>query len=251
MKPLIILVLIISISSFVVKIDEQETINYDFGVFQLRANKNWNSFKLKGIDSYIGGLTNGKDTLTFDYGWYSSELEEFDNKKYNYVRDTINGLIGYIQIPKQDGVGTIKLSIPKVNDLDKFSLEGTNIKGTQSVLNIFKTITFKESDTLKNPKLSLERFNNQSFVSGKVLFNQNCASCHSKSKLLIGPILDKEFINKRTKQWLTTFFIDRNKLIKDRKYLQRKKQFQEQDCIEFNKDEKVIVNSIIDYLKDE
>lgn len=47
----------------------------DFGVFKLVTPGDWSIFKEKGIDSYVGGLTNGKDSLWFDYGWYSAELE--------------------------------------------------------------------------------------------------------------------------------------------------------------------------------
>ena len=43
----------------------------DFGIFKLTAPKNWTIVKEQGIDSYYGGLTNGKDSLWFDYGRFS------------------------------------------------------------------------------------------------------------------------------------------------------------------------------------
>jgi hypothetical protein len=42
----------------------------DYGVFTVQAPPEWRKFTERGIDSYIGGLTNGKDSLFFYYGWY-------------------------------------------------------------------------------------------------------------------------------------------------------------------------------------
>ena len=37
--------------------------------------QNWNRFDARGIDSYVGGIiTDTKDTLMFDYGWYSGDV---------------------------------------------------------------------------------------------------------------------------------------------------------------------------------
>jgi hypothetical protein len=90
----------------------------DFGLFKIKTPIGWKSFKKQGIDSYVGGLSNGKDSLYFDLGWYSPEIKDEDIKKHLYGQDTINGHIAIIQIPKVDGEGSIILSIPKINEKD-------------------------------------------------------------------------------------------------------------------------------------
>ena len=129
-------------------------------------------FEEKGIDSYVGGLTSGKDSLWFDYGWYSAEIESTDFKTQLYAIDTINGLNAFIEIPKIDGQGSIRLSIPKVNSKDKFNLGGYNIRGTEKILQIFKSIIFKESDTTKNSKLTLAKFRDKNIASGQMLLTK-------------------------------------------------------------------------------
>ena len=46
----------------------------DFGVFRLNVPLNWRHIKKNGIDSQIGQITNGKDRLDYDYGWYASQF---------------------------------------------------------------------------------------------------------------------------------------------------------------------------------
>ena len=48
----------------------------------------------------MGGLTSGKDSLWFDYSWYSAEIESTDFKTQLYAIDTINGLNAFIEILK-------------------------------------------------------------------------------------------------------------------------------------------------------
>jgi hypothetical protein len=46
--------------------------------FRIETPTSYRFFKGRGIDSYVGGITNQIDTLFFDYGWYSDDLSEFD-----------------------------------------------------------------------------------------------------------------------------------------------------------------------------
>ena len=58
----------------------------DFGAFSMKTPKKWIYIKERGIDSFIGkiGIDN-RDTLYFDYGLYSSDLEESFNGGYYYI----------------------------------------------------------------------------------------------------------------------------------------------------------------------
>lgn len=74
-----ILILILSCSQ------KKETKIIDYGEFQIEVPKNWKKLKLKGIDSKIGGLvTSNHDTLMFDLGRFSNELDV-----YAEIRDSI------------------------------------------------------------------------------------------------------------------------------------------------------------------
>ncbi len=248
MRPLKFLTFLLLLASCKTKTDNNKLQKLDFGVFTLTTPNGWTIFKEQGVDSYVGGLTNGKDSLWFDYGWYSPEIENTEFKKHLYAKDTVNGLIAFIEIPKLDGKGSIRLSIPKVNDKDRFYLGGYNINGTDKILKIFKSLVFKESDTSKNSLLTNLKFKDKNFGSDKMIFLQNCASCHSKDKLLIGPALNKELMESRTKEWLMTFFFDKKKLRVDSSFKARKKQFGDNNCIEFENDKKEEVEQLLDYL---
>ncbi|WP_264558902.1 hypothetical protein [Flavobacterium sp. N2270] len=58
----------------------------DFGAFSMKTPKKWNYIKERGIDSFIGKIgIDKRDTLYFDYGLYSSDLEESFNGGYYYI----------------------------------------------------------------------------------------------------------------------------------------------------------------------
>tara|TARA_B100000809_G_C14811829_1_gene414127 strand:- start:61 stop:519 length:459 start_codon:yes stop_codon:yes gene_type:complete len=115
----------------------------DLGAFKIETPMDYNFYKMEGIDSYIGGITNQTDTFLFDYGLYSNELNNYGNsnqfeisskkingKKFKIVKEKIeNGFIGaYTADLKKDK----RLSIVclNCNDLNKKN-------------EILKTIEFK------------------------------------------------------------------------------------------------------------
>jgi hypothetical protein len=221
----------------------------DYGPFKVKTPQNWKKFNTQGVDSYVGGFTNGNDTLFFDYGMYSQEINGYESSKHLYEQATINGFTAILQIPKIDGNGSIKLSFPRVTDDNKFSLVGNNIKGTEQVLQIFKSVTFKTSDTNINSTLTLEKFKPYSNENGRIIFISNCSPCHLKNKILIGPALTVELLNSRTNDWLNTFFTDRKNLYQDSAYLKRKNDFTGIECAELHELPKQSINQLISYLK--
>ncbi|WP_281638252.1 hypothetical protein [Flavobacterium marginilacus] len=58
----------------------------DLGSFSMKTPKDWTYIKQRGIDSFVGKIAIGKnDTLYFDYGLYSNNLEESFNNGYYYI----------------------------------------------------------------------------------------------------------------------------------------------------------------------
>ena len=125
---------------------------FNFGAFAIDLPTDWKKIEFNGIDSYVGGITNGIDSLTFDYGLYSYSLTEENNESQLFTTDTINGKIAYLTKPKTAGNGTIGIYIEKAFKENHFNLIGKDIKNEELILNIFKSIKFKDSDTLLNSK---------------------------------------------------------------------------------------------------
>ena len=48
-----------------------------FGAFDIEVPSDWKEYKIRGIDSYVGGIiTSSKDTLIFDLGFYSPDVSK-------------------------------------------------------------------------------------------------------------------------------------------------------------------------------
>lgn len=219
----------------------------DFGSFKLKTPNTWGKVKFKGIDSYVGGLTNGKDTLIFDYGWYSPNVVDEDLKKHKLAVDTVNGLLADIVIPNEDGKGRIGMSISHFKDeQDRFFIGGTNIDGTDTILQIFKSLRFPESDTTKNPTLNINKFASNPTDSGNWLFKNYCSSCHSKNEFIVGPPL-KTIKSKRTFEWTYKFLTDRKSMQNDKDFLKITKS-SDYHCAEFHSMTKKELQRIIDFL---
>ncbi|WP_121357764.1 c-type cytochrome [Flavisolibacter nicotianae] len=218
----------------------------DFGVFKLKTPQGWKKFDENGVDSYVGGLTNGKDSLWFDYGWYSPDIGEEDPKMHKFGQDTINGLKARLAIPIEPGKGYIRMFIP-VNSQDKFSISGHGILQTDTILKIYRSIVFKESDTSINNNLAVDSFKIFPNGNGRTLFLANCASCHSVTKTLTGPALTDRIIV-RSNEWIFKFLTNRQTLGKDTANLSLNKQFG-MDCMHFPNLSKDNVDLIVDYIK--
>ena len=243
MKPCLFSLLLILTLSCQPKSTTWQTL--DFGAFKLQTPPGWTKLKLRGIDSYVGGLTNGKDTLSFDYGMYSPEIGDEDPKKHLIGQDTINGLFAQIAIPISPGDGFIGMYIP-LNQEDRFSIGGYNIKSTDTILKIFKSIVFAESDTAANSKL-ISKFKQYPNGSGKTLFRQYCMSCHSLTKIVEGPKLT-DLLQERDATWLYNFLTNRKMFLSDSSYLKIKKNYGV-ECPEFSMLKKQDVDAIFSYVK--
>ncbi|MFI2744660.1 c-type cytochrome [Zhouia sp. PK063] len=158
----------------------------DFGAFEMTIPHDWKKVEFKGIDGYVGGITNGIDSLTFDYSWYSYDFNYENGETQLFATDTINGKIALLTKPKKVGNGTIGIYIEKAYKKNRFNLIGYNIDNENLIFNIFKSIKFKDSDTSLNSR-KIEFSNKIKPYSGRSLFYANCASCHHRNKSMIGP----------------------------------------------------------------
>jgi hypothetical protein len=163
--PGLLLLLLIGCADNNPKSDKQ---TLDFGSFSIVTPNGWTKIKAQGVDSYVGRIAiDNNDTLHFDLGWYSNNLNEYDPtildssmiasidtsmvganevifvknrmradpdkyKKNNVSWDTIDGRKAKIVFPRKSGIGTTGIYIDSLwqsgSDVDKFNLYGDNLK---------------------------------------------------------------------------------------------------------------------------
>ncbi len=63
----------------------------EFEEFTIEVPSNWQSFISQGYDSKTGGIRNGKDELTFDYGGYSYDFTNETSATHTRISTTIDG----------------------------------------------------------------------------------------------------------------------------------------------------------------
>ncbi|QJB42058.1 hypothetical protein HF324_31125 [Chitinophaga oryzae] len=219
----------------------------DFGPFKLKAPPEWKKMKLQGFDSYVGGLTNGIDTLTFDYGWYSPEVD-LDSAGI-YREDTINGLVALIGITEGMTTRSAELEIFLKDEKNRFFISGKDLQDLPTVLKIFKSIYFPYSDTTINPPLVMEKFHRSSSVmQGRSLYKFNCASCHHPHKQMTGPSFAEVF-KYRDKEWIYRFLTNRDSIKSDSLTIAFQKRAGSVTCIRFPELTKIELTRILGYIR--
>lgn len=220
----------------------------DLGSFKVKAPENWNTFKEEGVDALVGGITDGTDTLYFYYGWYISGPKNETVSSHVYAQDTINGHLAVLVVPKKDSIGGMEVFIPNVTDKDQFALGGYNIKDDETVLKIFKSVRFQNSDTSKNSILDSSKFREYPFGSGRTLYYGYCSPCHyAVDRESTAPPLEKVMRN-RTADWVYKFLTDRTSIAGDSLQIPDPNH-PEAVCFEFKEFTKRDVEQIVAYIK--
>lgn len=220
----------------------------DFGSFKMIAKKGWNIFREKGIDSYVGGLTNGKDSLWFDYGWYSQQIGNYPDSNSLYVLAIINGLEAMFQRSKTIPGGNVAMSISKIGINYKFYIGGENLSHPDEIITMLRTITFEESDTTKNTNLVFAPYSTQFINSGANIFQSYCANCHNPIREATGPPLNSELLAQRTEEWLMLFFFEREKVTNDTLLLRRVQKYDGRHCYIQPELTRTQLKGLIDYI---
>lgn len=249
-KPLLRIILLFLLPVAGCREEPPEYHTLDFGVFQLTTPGDWESFKENGIDSYVGGLTNGADTLWFDYGWYSQEIGDYPDTNSLYALATINGLEAMLSVSKNGQAASVAMSIPAVTKKNRFFISGHRLSNPDAIITMFKTIRFKGSDTTKNTELVFTKFNVYGGRSGAYIVKHYCVSCHHRMRDATGPALKQALVAQRTDEWLMQFFTDREQVAGDSLLLLRKKQYDGQECYIPKELSHSEIQRLIAYLKD-
>lgn len=175
----------------------------DLGAFELSSPTDFKYVRQKGIDSYVGLITNGIDTLHFDFGWYSNDLSD---RKFSRSHDTVNGIPAITAFSKPTGAGIHFPTAKGENALTIFS--STINKGLAS--QIFKTIKIEGSTGRTTYELGSNVF--PVLSAREQLFNKNCIHCHSLDYKLVGPSL-RSIVGRTSKEWFTSWIRSPDQLI--------------------------------------
>jgi hypothetical protein len=216
----------------------------DYGPFKLKAPQEWEQIEFKGIDSYVGGLTNGKDTLTFDYGWYSPDVDL--DSSGTYQEDIINGLPALIGISGDKQNKHVAVEIHLKDKQNKFFMSGFNLNDVPTILQIFKSIYFPNGDTTINPPMVMTKFSSGPLTSGEKLFQMNCASCHHPVKKMTGPAM-VEIQKYRDKDWIYQFLTNRESVKPDSLTLAYRQEAGDNVCLRFPGLTRMEINRILGY----
>ncbi|NIG55408.1 cytochrome c [Chitinophaga sp. Cy-1792] len=177
------------------------------GPFQIKTPVGWRTFEYSFHQEERKGITNGQDSLFYDYGPYNLNIGGYEEDHVLNASDTVNGLPGVLMIPDDPAENYVRLHIPQAFGKNNFKIRGWNLSNKEQILRMLKTITFPNSDTTKNPPLSTEKFVKSPVLSGRSLLQMNCASCHAVQKTLDGPPLLDVF-KKRDDTWVLKFLTD-------------------------------------------
>lgn len=225
--------------------DKTEKKTLDLGVFKLTVPANWTKFEERGIDTYVGGITNGKDTLHYGYGLYNEDISEFSEEKMRYAADVINGYRANIGL--SEAPGHVAVMIMNVNQGRQFIMDGYNLSQPDVVLGIFRSVVFKGSDVSKNRNTPIDSFNVHASASGKSLFRMNCMSCHSFHKEVTGPALNERGAF-RDNQWLYKFLANRSSVSADTGQVSLKKKYGF-ECPDFSSMSEEECWALIEYIR--
>jgi hypothetical protein len=174
----------------------------EFYGFTLKAPPDWKKIEYEENDQTIEGLSNGKDTLLVEYLGNNRSHKVPGDAGHFYAVANIDGCYAIVTIPMEQQ-GTVEIMF------DDEPYEGMYITGyvrdVQAVLSIFESIHFPSGDPTKTEPLTRDRFSpHQLFArsEGRALFQEHCASCHSKIKWIIGPPLSPEYVGKKGEKWI-------------------------------------------------
>ncbi len=114
----------------------------DEGTFRMVVPASWNSFFLAGYDSQVGGITNGKDSLTYDYGWFSADFSDISSETHARLETTIDGREALVIIPHRKGKDIIGVFV-QVDSINRFTMYGKS-KNEPTVLKVFSSVQFND-----------------------------------------------------------------------------------------------------------
>lgn len=118
-----------------------ESKRLDFGKFILTVPETWRSFSAQGYDSMVGGVTDGRDTLRYDYGWYSYDFRNETTATHRRHGLKIGTRDALLVQPLQPNRGLLGLFV-RVDDRNRLTLYGRDLRDEETALGICRSVAF-------------------------------------------------------------------------------------------------------------
>ena len=168
----------------------------DLGPFSIDTPDRFYHVRKGGIDSYVGLIIDRKDSMHFDFGWYSYS---YGDGRYLRSHDTIHGQKVIIAF-KNDHIAGVHF--PLLNKSNKLTVSTAQLSD-QDNRRIIRSIKI---NGISGPTSSVLGQNKESdlFISGSSLFKANCTSCHHLDKKIIGPAL-RGVVSRTSVEWFTNW----------------------------------------------
>ena len=208
---------------------------FKIGKVSFNYPSDWKLIEPKMIDSYSAYLTNNKDTIFVNYGMYNHKI--YENKLSENLRKQfqINGRETVVEIPNSKK-GFYSIYVPKLDSLDGIIIFSSFLREEEKVAKILSDFRI---DKIGNSKIfNKKSFDHKNKETGITNYESNCLSCHSEYKQIIGRPLNKKFINSKTKDWLKNYL-----------YSAKKIYYSDIKCHQFNQKDSILVNQMVNYLK--
>ena len=208
---------------------------FKIGKVTFNYPSDWKLVEPKMIDSYSGYLTNNEDTIFINYGMYNHKI--YKNKLSENLRKQIevNGRESVIEIPNSKR-GFYNIYVPKLDSLNGIILTSSQLKNKEKVDSILSS--FRIDNVGNSNILNKKNFSYKNKETGLTNYEYNCLSCHSEHARVIGRSLDKGFINSKSSKWLKSYL-----------YSDKKNYFSGIKCFQFNQKDSIVVNQMVNYLK--
>lgn len=132
---------IISNSSFYLKSNLPDWHTINLGKFQIQTPKEYKFYRLNGVDSYVGGITNGIDTLQFDYGLYSNTLGKYAREKFEVSTEIINEK-RFKVVKAHSEIGFVGAYTQDLKNGNRLSISCENCKSLDAKIKMIRTIAF-------------------------------------------------------------------------------------------------------------
>ena len=113
----------------------------DLKTFRVEAPGTWQDVPGVGYDSQVGSLTDGRDVLRYDYGWYSYRFRNETSATHLRTPVTIDGRSALVVRPRKVGKGVIGLYV-EVDGQNRLSLTGRDIRDEETAIRIFQSVKF-------------------------------------------------------------------------------------------------------------
>ena len=122
-------------------VDNKNLKDFIFQKFTLTAPANWKAFTQVGIDSQVGGITNGPDTLFYDYGWYSYNFSKETAATHYHQNRILDKRQALLVVPKVQGQGLTGAYL-QVDQMNKLSLYSRS-SAEDRIVKIIESVKFK------------------------------------------------------------------------------------------------------------